>query len=78
MLLQLLNNFDPQLQVVGSMRVDEFTDLLPFIWTFSDYITVVFEKMADKELCEITMLIFSTTLVKLQGQALTEKQGVRE
>jgi hypothetical protein len=49
------------------MRVDEFTDLLPFIWTFSDYITVVFEKMADKELCEITMLIFSTTLVKLQG-----------
>jgi hypothetical protein len=78
MLLQLLDNFHPQHQVVGGMCVDEFKDLLPFIWTFSNDIAVVFEKMAGKKLGEIRVLIFSITLVKLQGKAFAEKQRVRE
>lgn len=67
MLFQLLHDFHSKHQVVCGMCVDELADLLPFIWAFSDNIAVVFEKMAGKKLGEISMLIFTTTLVELQG-----------
>jgi len=52
MFLELLDNFDPELEVVGAVSVDQLTDLLALVWALSDEATVVFEQVLGEEFVE--------------------------
>ena len=51
--LEVLHYFDPQVEIMLGMRVDELTDVLSLVGAFLDYLAVVLEQVADKELIEL-------------------------
>ena len=77
--LEVLHYFDPQIEIVLGMRVDELTDVLSLVGTFLDDLTVVLEQVAEEELVELlTGTAVGTVLVYLTSEDLAEYQSVCE
>jgi hypothetical protein len=73
--LELLDNFNPELKVVGAMSENQFTNLLALVWALSDETTVISEKMFREEFVEFVFWRF-LILIDLKGQLLAEHQRV--
>jgi hypothetical protein len=77
MVLQVLDDFDPQIKVMGSVTVNEFTHVLSLVGALLDDLAVVLEQVVDEELVELlggTLLV----LVHLLRQTLAEEERVHE
>ena len=77
MLFKLLHGLDSHLQIVGTVGVDQLTDLLALVGALLDEATVVAEEVLREELVELVawgLLV----LVDLHGELLAEHEGVRE
>ena len=75
--LQLLHGLDAHLQIVGTMGVDQLTDLLALVRAFLYEAAIVAEEMLGEELVELVgwgLLV----LINLHGELLAEHEGVRE
>lgn len=53
MILQILDHFDSQVQVMAGMRVEKFAHVLSLIRAFFYDVAVVFEQVIDEELVEL-------------------------
>jgi hypothetical protein len=77
MALELLDNFDSDLQVVSGMGIDQLTDLLSLIWALFNHLAVVFEEVPNEEFVEIrSCRVLFAILVNLDGKHLAEDQRV--
>ena len=67
MALELLDNFDSDLQVVSGMGIDQLTDLLSLIWALFNHLAVVFEEVPNEEFVEMKKYstIFFSSISKI-------------
>ena len=77
--LEVLHYFNPQIEIVLGMCVDELTDVLSLVGTLLDDLTVVLEQVTEEELVELlTGTTVGTVLVYLASEDLAEYQSVCE
>jgi hypothetical protein len=75
--LQVLHDLDALVEVVLRVAVDELTDELAFVGALPHYLTVVLEKMIQKEFVEV-LVRRHRVLIDLSRKSLAEEQGVYE
>ena len=82
MILEVLNDLDPQIEIMLSVSVYQLTHILPFIGALSHNVAVVFEQVIDEELVEefsrAALDLLAIVLVDFAGEGLAEDQRVYE
>jgi hypothetical protein len=76
--LQLLDNFDSHLEVVSSVSVDQFADVLALVGALTDDGAVALKEVLDEELVEFVGWTMSLFRVDLERESLAEDKSIRE
>ena len=76
-LLELLDNLDAHLQVMGAVRIDQLADLLTLVWALFDKCTIVSEQVLAEEFVKFVSRCI-LIVIDLHCQLLAEHERVRE